>query len=219
MSIDPSKCVYVNEYNYNELYLCLTLNIIFQKCHNCTLFEIIFTFKLFLLTTSHSPSVQELTIERWHHDYSSKTRRTANRGGKMVFPLYTCKSSPYSLMIPLKAKLCKRILDLRWFTSKPIFIDLVKFITFELVISIVTFNIHLIFFFHTLMKCVFYDEMIAKVFHLIVYLHSLSYTSKVKDENVKKINRKIEVKKELCVSSYIAGPVEGEIFLSDDISY
>lgn len=35
------------------------------------------------------------------------------------------------------------------------------------------------------MKCVFYDEMIAKVFHLIVYLHSLSYTSKVKDENVK----------------------------------
>lgn len=69
------------------------------------------------------------------------------------------------------------------------------------------------------MKCVFYDEMIAKVFHLIVYLHSLSYTSKVKDENVKKINRKIEVKKELCVSSYIAGPAEGEIFLSDDISY
>lgn len=187
MSIDdPSKCVYVNEYNYNELYLCLTVNIIFQKCHNCTLFEIIFTFELFLLTTSHSPSVQELTIERWHHDYSSKTRRTANRGGKMVFPLYTCKSSPYSLMIPLKANLCKRILELRWFRSKPIFIDLVKFITFELVISIVTFNIHLIFFFHTLMKCVFYDEMIAKVFHLIVYLHSLSYTSKVKDENVKK---------------------------------
>lgn len=69
------------------------------------------------------------------------------------------------------------------------------------------------------MKCVFFDEMIAKVFHLIVYLHSLSYTSKVKDGNVKKINRKIEVKKELCVSSYIAGPVEGEIFLSDDISY
>lgn len=164
MSIDdPSKCVNVNEYNYNELYLCLTLNIIFQKCHNCTLFEIIFTFELFLLTTSHSPSVQELTIERWHHDYSSKTRRTANRRGKMVFPLYTLKSSPYSLMIPLKANLCKRILDLRWFTSKPIFIDLV-FITFELVISIVTFNIHLIFFFHTLMKCVFYDEMIAKVF-------------------------------------------------------
>lgn len=148
MSIDdPSKCVYVNEYNYNELYLCLTLNIIFQKCHNCTLFEIIFTFELFLLTTSHSPSVQELTIERWHHDYSSKTRRTANRGGKMVFPLYTCKSSPYSLMIPLKANLCKRILELRWFRSKPIFIDLVKFITFELVISIVTFNIHLILFF------------------------------------------------------------------------
>lgn len=46
------------------------------------------------------------------------------------------------------------------------------------------------------MKSVFYDEMIAKVFHLIVYLHSLSYTSKVKDENVKKkIHRKIEVKK------------------------
>lgn len=89
MSIDPSKCVYVNEYNYNELYLCLTLNFIFQKCHNCTLFEIIFTFELFLLTTSHSPRVQELTIERWHHDYSSKTRRTANRGGKMVFsPIY-----------------------------------------------------------------------------------------------------------------------------------
>lgn len=148
MSIDdPSKCVYVNEYYYNELYLCLTLNIIFQKCHNCTLFEIILTFKLFLLTTSHSPSVQELTIERWHHDYSSKTRRTANRGGKMVFPLYTCKSSPYSLMIPLKANLCKRILELRWFRSKQIFIDLVKFITFELVISIVTFNIHLILFF------------------------------------------------------------------------
>lgn len=186
MSIDPSKCVYVNEYNYNELYLCLTLNIKFQKCHNCTLFEIIFTFELFLLTTSHSPSVQELTIERWHHDYSSKTRRTADRDGKMVFPLYTCKSSPYSLMIPLKANLCKRILELRWFRSKQIFIDLVKFITFELVISIVTFNIHLILFFHTLMKCVFYDEMIAKVFHLIVYLHSLSYTSKVKDENVKK---------------------------------
>lgn len=106
MSIDdPSKCVNVNKYNYNELYLCLTLKI--QKCHNCTLFEIIFTFELFLLTTSHSPSVQELTIERWHHDYSSKTRRTANRGGKMVFPLYTCRSSPYSLMIPLKANLCK----------------------------------------------------------------------------------------------------------------
>lgn len=149
MSIDdPSKCVNVNEYNYNELYSCLTLNIIFQECHhNCTLFEIIFTFELFLLTTSHSPSVQELTIERWHHDYSSKTRRTANRGGKMVFPLYTCKSSPYSLMIPLKANLCKRILELRWFRSKQIFIDLVKFITFELVISIVTFNIHLILFF------------------------------------------------------------------------
>lgn len=107
MSIDPSKCVYVNEYNHNELYLCLALKIIFQKCHNCTLFEIIFTFKLFLLTTSHSPSVQELTIERWHHDYSFKTKRTADRDGKMVFPLYTCKSSPYSLMIPLKANLCK----------------------------------------------------------------------------------------------------------------
>lgn len=49
------------------------------------------------------------------------------------------------------------------------------------------------------MKSVFYDEMIAKVFHLIVYLQSLSYTSKVKDENVKKkkINRKIEVKKRI----------------------
>lgn len=219
MSIDPSKCVYVNEYNYNELYLCLTLNIIFQKCHNCTLFEIIFTFELFLLTTSHSPSVQELTIERWHHDYSSKTRRTANRRGKMVFPLYTCKSSPYSLMIPLKANLCKRILELRWFRSKQIFIDLVKFITFELVISIVTFNIHLIFFFHTLMKCVFYDEMIAKVFPFDCLFAFFILYIKGKRWKCKKINRKIEVKKELCVSSYIAGPVEGEIFLSDDISY
>lgn len=48
------------------------------------------------------------------------------------------------------------------------------------------------------MKSVFYDKMIAKVFHLIVYLQSLSYTSKVKDENVKKKkNRKIEVKKRI----------------------
>lgn len=48
------------------------------------------------------------------------------------------------------------------------------------------------------MKSVFYDKMIAKVFHLIVYLQSLSYTSKVKDENVKKKKpRKIEVKKRI----------------------
>lgn len=74
------------------------------------------------------------------------------------------------------------------------------------------------------MKSVFYDKMIAKVFHLIVYLQSLSYTSKVKDENVKKkkINRKIEVKKKnyvFVISSYIAGSAECEIFLSDDISH
>lgn len=69
------------------------------------------------------------------------------------------------------------------------------------------------------MKCVFYDEMIVKVFYLIVYLYFLFYILKVKDENVKKINRKIEVKKELCVFSYIVGLVEGEIFLLDDIFY
>lgn len=36
------------------------------------------------------------------------------------------------------------------------------------------------------MKCVFYDEMIVKVFYLIVYLYFLFYILKVKDENVKK---------------------------------
>lgn len=71
------------------------------------------------------------------------------------------------------------------------------------------------------MKSVFYDEMIAKVFHLIVYLHSLSYTSKVKDENVKNKQKNRGKKKSYVfgVSSYIAGSVECEIFLSDDISY
>lgn len=73
------------------------------------------------------------------------------------------------------------------------------------------------------MKSVFYDEMIAKVFHLIVYLQSLSYTSKVKDENVKKKNKqKNRGKKKnyvFVISSYIAGSAECEIFLSDDISH
>lgn len=71
------------------------------------------------------------------------------------------------------------------------------------------------------MKSVFYDEMIAKVFHLIVYLHSLSYTSKVKDENVKNKQKNRGKKKSYVfgVSGYIAGSVECEIFLSDDISY
>lgn len=66
------------------------------------------------------------------------------------------------------------------------------------------------------MKSVFYDEMIAKVFHLIVYLQSLSYTSKVKDENVKKKNKqKNRGKKKnyvFVISSYIAGSAECEIF-------
>lgn len=72
------------------------------------------------------------------------------------------------------------------------------------------------------MKSVFYDEMIAKVFHLIVYLQSLSYTSKVKDENVKKKKQKNRGKKKnyvFVISSYIAGSAECEIFLSDDISH
>lgn len=66
------------------------------------------------------------------------------------------------------------------------------------------------------MKSVFYDKMIAKVFHLIVYLQSLSYTSKVKDENVKKKNKqKNRGKKKnyvFVISSYIAGSAECEIF-------
>lgn len=72
------------------------------------------------------------------------------------------------------------------------------------------------------MKSVFYDKMIAKVFHLIVYLQSLSYTSKVKDENVKKKKQKNRGKKKnyvFVISSYIAGSAECEIFLSDDISH
>lgn len=73
------------------------------------------------------------------------------------------------------------------------------------------------------MKSVFYDKMIAKVFHLIVYLQSLSYTSKVKDENVKKKktqkNRGKKKNYVFVISSYIAGSAECEIFLSDDISH
>lgn len=49
------------------------------------------------------------------------------------------------------------------------------------------------------MKSVFYDEMIAKVFHLIVYLHSLSYTSKVKDENVKNKQKNRGKKRVMCL--------------------
>lgn len=74
------------------------------------------------------------------------------------------------------------------------------------------------------MKSVFYDKMIAKVFLLIVYLQSLSYTSKVKDENVKKKKNKQKNRGKkknyvFVISSYIAGSAECEIFLSDDISY
>lgn len=74
------------------------------------------------------------------------------------------------------------------------------------------------------MKSVFYDKMIAKVFHLIVYLQSLSYTSKVKDENVKKKKNKQKNRGKkknyvFVISSYIAGSAECEIFLSDDISH
>lgn len=74
------------------------------------------------------------------------------------------------------------------------------------------------------MKSVFYDIMIAKVFHLIVYLQSLSYTSKVKDENVKKKKNKQKNRGKkknyvFVISSYIAGSAECEIFLSDDISH
>lgn len=81
------------------------------------------------------------------------------------------------------------------------------------------FNIYLILFFLYIDEMCFFWWNDSKSFLFdCLFVFFILYI-KGKRWKCKKINRKIEVKKELCVFSYIVGLVEGEIFLLDDIFY